>query len=120
MRLYLDEDIASRELVNVLSAAGHDVSRPQDVGLTGRDDPIQLTHAIANDRILLSRNHNDFEDLHDLVLQSGGSHPGIIIVRRENNPRRDLKSRGIRSALAKLASSGIPLVGAYTVLNHYR
>ena len=59
MRLYLDEDLASPLLARLLRNAGHDVQLPADVGLGGKADPLCLTHAIREDRVLLSRNYCD-------------------------------------------------------------
>jgi predicted nuclease of predicted toxin-antitoxin system len=64
MKLYLDEDIASALLAQLLRKAGHDVQLPADVGLGGKPDVVVFRHAISEDRILLSRNYQDFENLH--------------------------------------------------------
>ena len=90
MRLYLDDDSAAALLVRLLRNAGHDVQTPPTVGLAGQDDPIHLTWAIRENRVLLSRNYKDFEQLHLLIQQSQGRHAGILVVRQDNNPRRDL------------------------------
>jgi hypothetical protein len=104
MRLYLDEDIASRELTSALIKAGHDVSTPGDFGLLGRSDSLQMTQAVRDDRVCLTRNSHDFEDLHDLILLSGGSHPGIFTMGNENNPRRDMKPGNIVKAIKNLSA----------------
>ncbi len=75
MKLYLDDDLAFPQLYQVLKKAGHDVKVPKDEGMAGKPDPLHLAHAIKKDRRLLSRNYSDFENLHILVLASGG-HPG--------------------------------------------
>src|SRR5439155_2598756 len=93
MRLYLDDDTAFPLLARLLRQAGHDVELPADAGLAGKDDPVHLTHAIEVDRVCLSQNYRDFENLHNLVIRSGGHHPGIFMVRRDNDPRRDLSPR---------------------------
>ena len=67
MKLYLDDDSVAAVLVALLRRAGHDVQIPVDVGLSGKDDPIHLTHAVLQDRVLLSYNYGDFKLLHDLV-----------------------------------------------------
>jgi hypothetical protein len=120
MRLYLDDDSVSALLVRLLAQAGHDVQQPADVGMSGLDDPIHLTHAVRQDRVLLSHNYRDFENLHDLIKAVGGRHPGIFVVRKDNNPRRDLHERGIVRAIAKLIAAGVPIADQYTILNHWR
>ena len=120
MNLYVDDDSVDKVLVRLLRNAGHDVQIPSDAGLAGHSDAEHLTHTIREKRVLLSGNHDDFEDLHDLVLQSEGHHPGILIVRRDNDPTRDMSSRGIINAIAKLERSGIPIPDNFNVLNHWR
>jgi hypothetical protein len=68
MKLYLDDDSAAAVLVVLLRRAGHDVQIPFDLGIAGADDPVHLTHAVLQDRVLLSHNYCDFEQLHDLVV----------------------------------------------------
>ena len=120
MRLYLDEDSVSSLLVRLLVQAGHDVAIPADTGLAGEWDPIHLTHAIVNDRLLLTGNHDDFEDLHELVRHATGHHPGILVICRENDPRRDLTPRGIVLAIGKFVGSGIAAADQFVILNHWR
>ena len=93
MNLYLDEDSIDPLLVAYLRKAGHAVTVSTEVGRAGESDPKQLEFAIHNALALLTRNYKDFPDLHDLVLASGGSHPGILIVYAENDRRRDLTPR---------------------------
>jgi hypothetical protein len=86
--------------------------------LAGDDDPVHLTHAVLQDRVLLSYNYRDFEQLHDLVVAVQGHHPGILVVRKDNDPKRDLTMHGIVRALAKLIASGAPIADEYHILNH--
>jgi predicted nuclease of predicted toxin-antitoxin system len=120
MRLYLDDDMASALLAKFLRQAGHDVQVPADTGSTGMPDPAHFIRAIRDRRVLLSGNHHDFEILHDLVLQAGGHHPGIVVVRRDNDPGRDLTPRGIVTAIDNLEQSGVPLANHFHVLNQWR
>jgi len=120
MRLYLDDDSASHLLTRLLQKAGHDVQIPADVGLDGREDPVHLAHAIKEDRVLLSHNYRDFELLHLLILQAQGHHPGIFVVRQDNDPRRDLTARGIVRAIQKLLAAAVPMRDEYVILNHWR
>lgn len=120
MRLYLDDDTTSRLLVRLLNRAGHDDRLPIDIGVAGRNDAVHLTHAVLESRVLLTYNHDDFEELHNLVRAAGGHHPGILAVRRDNNPKRDLEQKGVVRALAKLMAAGVPLADQFTILNHWR
>jgi hypothetical protein len=69
--------------------------------------------------VLLTHNHDDFELLHELVRLVGGHHPGILAVRRDNDPR-DLKPPGIVRAIRNLTRAGIPIDDYLHVLNHWR
>lgn len=120
MNLCLDDDSVAAVLVRLLRNAGHDVQLPRDIGMIGAEDPVHLTCAIRDARVLLTANYGDFEDLHDLVLQAQGHHPGILVVRRDNNPRRDLSPRGIVRALGNLIAANVPIAGQFIVLNHWR
>jgi hypothetical protein len=119
MRLYLDDDLASPVLAQMLRNAGQDVQLPADVGHSGKDDPIHLTHAVRESRPLLTRNYGDFENLHNLVMTVKGHHPGILVVRRDNDPRRNLSHRDIVGAIGKLEPAAVPLEDQYIILNHW-
>jgi predicted nuclease of predicted toxin-antitoxin system len=120
MRLYLDDDLASPQLAQRLRKAGHDVILPADVGMRGKDDSVHLAYAVRQSRVCVSRNYADFENLHDLVAAVGGHHPGIMVVRQENDPRRDLTAPGIVRAIGNFESSGVPIADQYVILNHWR
>jgi predicted nuclease of predicted toxin-antitoxin system len=120
MKIYLDDDSASRLLSTLLRHAGHDVSIPADLGASGAPDPAHLTQAIRGGRVILTRNARDFTLLHELVLFSGGAHPGILLLHFDNDPTRDLTPKGTVNAIAKLENSGVRLSSELHVLNHWR
>jgi predicted nuclease of predicted toxin-antitoxin system len=120
MILYLDDDSTGTVLVRLLTAEGHDAQIPRDVGMSGRKDPDHFMHAIRNGRVLLTHNYDDFQLLHDLVQLVGGHHPGILVVRRDNDRRRDLSARGIVRALRQLIAANVPVADELIILNHWR
>jgi hypothetical protein len=120
MRLYLDDDSVHSALVGLLVKDGHDVRRPSDFHGVGDSDPVHLTRAIRDGRTLLSRNHDDFKALHELVITSTGHHPGIVIVRSDNDPTRDRTPRGVVHALRNLASRVPTPADRFLILNHFR
>jgi hypothetical protein len=120
MRIYLDDDSASPLLARLLRQAGHEVQLPADAGLSGEDDAVHFAHAAKDDRALLSGNHRDFLNLHNLVMQVKGHHPGILVVRRDNDPKRDLTPRGIVRAIRNFLAATISLGDQYVILNHWR
>ena len=91
-----------------------------DVGLLSVRDARVMTWAVDQGRPVLTRDYEDFADLLDRVLASGGHHPGLLVVRFDNDPRHNLTDRGIVRTLANLESSGIPIPVQIHVLNHWR
>ena len=95
MNLYLDDDSAKASLAALLRKAGHQVVIPADAAIAGVSDPRHLIHAIQHGFVLVTRNHDDFEDLHVLPQVSGGRHSGLLVIRFDNDPTRDMKDRDI-------------------------
>ena len=120
MRIYLDEDLSSGLLATLLQKAGHDVSTPTATGTLGEADAVQLTCAIHEQRACVSGNYDDFEELHLLIAEAQGRHFGIMVVRSDNDPTRDLTPKGIVAALRKLEAAGVPVENEYIVLNQWR
>ena len=120
MNLYLDDDSTKKPLIARLRKAGHTVVQPADAALSGASDPRHLLHAIQQGLLLLTRNHDDYEDLHLLVQAAGGCHAGILVVRADNDPKRDMKDGDIVRALQNLEQSGVPLANEFHILNHWR
>ena len=69
---------------------------------------------------VLTRDSEDLEDLHDLVIAATGHHAGILIVRFDNDPRHNRPDRGIATAISKLESSAVPTRDQIHVLNQWR
>jgi predicted nuclease of predicted toxin-antitoxin system len=120
MKLYLDDDTAAALLVKLLTQAGHDVEVPADVGMAGKEDPLHLAYTIRTSRVILTRNYQDFEHLHLLVMQSQGHHPGILVIRRDDDPRRNMSPKDIVRAIHNLLAAGVPLDDQYYVLNQWQ
>jgi len=120
MNLYLDDNRTDPRLAALLLRAGHTVVRPADVGLGGAPDARHLRHAIRNGLILLTADRIDFRDLHDLVVDSGGTHPGILLVRFDSDLKRDMKPRHIVAAIGRLERSGLDCTNQVVILNQWR
>src|SRR5438309_4795848 len=99
MNVYLDDDSAKAALVARLKKEGHQIVVPADVSLSGAADPRHLLHAVENDLVLLTRNHDDFQDLHLLIQATQGRHAGILAIRFDNDPTRDMKDAEIVRAI---------------------
>src|SRR5262245_40852105 len=120
MQLYLDDDSVDSALIRLLTAAGHDVLIPAAAGTAGQEDVIHLMRSIQTNRSLLTRNYDDFKLLHDLVLSSGGRRPGIMVVRRDNDPSREMSNRAVVQAVAEVSHSGATFRYSFYILNHWR
>jgi predicted nuclease of predicted toxin-antitoxin system len=120
VRILIDENLSSQRLAARLEAMGHDVVLVDDVGLLSASDARVLTWAIGQDRSVLTRDTEDFEELHDLVLASESHHPGMLFVRFDRNPRHNMTEQGIAIAVGKLDASGVPIPNLIHVLNHWR
>ena len=120
MNLYLDDDTADRRLVAFLSNAGHQVTAPAQVRLAGAADARHFLYAVRHSLILMTRNHDDFLDLHEVVQATHGSYPGIFIIRLDNDPTRDMTPRHIVTAIANLEAAGTPITNQVYILNHWR
>jgi hypothetical protein len=77
-------------------------------------------HAIGQGIVVLTSDRADFRDLHELVLISGGGHPGMLVVAYENNPKRDMKPKHITAAVQKLERAGLDITNQVVVLNQWR
>ncbi len=120
MRLLLDENMSDPRLAARLRAQGHDPVLATDVGLLSVSDARVMIYAIAQALPVLTRDSEDFEDLHELIMAAGGHHPGILIVQFDNDPRHNLTDRGMATAISKLESSGVPIRDQIHILNQWR
>jgi predicted nuclease of predicted toxin-antitoxin system len=120
MNLYIDDDMAKGALVARLRKARHHVVDPADVNLAGVWDPGHLLYAVQNNLVLVSKNHDDFKELHLLVQATNGQHPGMAIIRSDNDPSRDMKDADIVRALQNLELSGVAIANEFHILNHWR
>ena len=112
--------MSSHRLAARLRAAGHDVVLATEVGLTTVADARVMAWAAGQGCPVLTRDHEDFADLHDLIMVAGGHHPGVLIVRFDNDPSHNLTERAIATAMSNLESSGVEFADRIHMLNHWR
>jgi predicted nuclease of predicted toxin-antitoxin system len=120
MRFLVDENMNSPQIASRLRAQGHDPVLAGDVGLLSVSDPRVLIWAIAQAVPVLTRDSEDFRDLHDLLMAGGGHHLGILLVLFDRDPRHNLTDRGIASAIKRLEASRVPIPDRIHVLNQWR
>jgi predicted nuclease of predicted toxin-antitoxin system len=120
MKFYLDDNLTGKNLAAMLVKAGHSIVRPIDVSLSGNSDARHLQYAIEHSLVSLTSDRRDFRDLHYLILAAGGKHPGILVVRFDNDPTRDMRPKHIVSAMGKLQRSGFSTASQLIILNQWR
>lgn len=116
LKIYLDDDVASRTLKGFLIHAGFQVKEPSEAGLLGRQDKEHFEYAKVNGYVLLTKNPSDYLVLHD----RDPDHSGIIGIYQDNNVRRDMGFKDIVAALKQIVRMKVTLVGNFIILNQYR
>ncbi|MGQ0607507.1 MAG: DUF5615 family PIN-like protein [Chloroflexota bacterium] len=113
VRLCVDEDLRSGELLNRLRNAGHDVIA-LDKGLT---DEEVWGFAQQHDAAVLTGNAADFTGL----ALTDVHHAGLLIVLAEGDATRDMTPRAIARAIERISDRHpTGLRGLTVVVNHYR
>jgi hypothetical protein len=85
IELYNDEDVSAL-IANLIRARGFSVLTTLEAGNLGKSDAQQLEFAVSREKVLLTHNRVDFEDLARFYFDNNISHSGIIIaVRRLPN-----------------------------------
>jgi len=113
--MLLDEDSQAKYLVNLLQAAGHDVVTVNSVDLMSRPDLVVLDFARQDERVLLTRNCDDFQELHQL----NSIHSGVLAVYQDSDPAKNMSYKEIVKAIANLESAGYALRNRFVVLNQW-
>ncbi len=116
LRLLIDEDSLAKALVKMLRKAGHDVVTVNEAGFSGARDDLVFEYAIRSERILLTRNCDDFQALH----QANLNHPGILAIYQDDKRSKNLSRSEIVKAIANLETAGIPLANQFISLNQWR
>ena len=120
MLLYIDDDSVDGVLIRRLIDSGYNTLTPSTAGTAGQADTVHFMYAIRAGRVVLTHDYDDFKLLHDLVVLTGGHHPGILVVRRDNDPTRDMSPRAIVRAIQNLTAAETVIPDSFHVLNHWR
>ncbi len=113
--MLLDEDSQARYLINLLQAAGHDVVTVKEIGLMNRPDSVVLDFARQSERVLLTRNCNDFQELH----QINPEHSGVLAIYQDSEMGKNMNYQGIVQAIENLEAADYVLKKEFIVLNHW-
>ncbi len=113
LRLLVDEDTLAKALVGQLRKAGHDVLTVHEAGLTAEPDDRVVEHARQENRILLTRNCEEFRAFH----ATQPNPPAICAIYQDRDPSKNMTYAAIVRSLENLEASGLELAGQFVVLN---
>jgi hypothetical protein len=116
LNIYLDDCAYAKTLVQLLQAAGHRVVTPIQAGTSGKADEEHLLFAASQGLVLLTKNPDDFAQLHN----ASSEHAGILVIYQDNDPDRDMAYAEIVRAIGNLEWAGITLSKSFQVLNAWR
>lgn len=109
VRLYADEQFP-RQVVELLSALGHDVLTVQQAGNVGLPDEMVLDFATKENRAVLTINRRDFFRLHKIK----PDHAGIIACKEDSDWNR------LSTNIHKAISSVETLTGKVIRVNRFQ
>jgi hypothetical protein len=115
-KIYLDDCAYHKELVRCLEQAGHQVVTPAQAQIIGRADEVHFRYAADHGLVLLTKNPDDFLELHD----KDSKHAGILVVYQDNDPDRGMSHSDVGRAIANLENAGVTLPSTVQVLNAWR
>ena len=115
LKFLVDENTQDKLLIKLLRQAGHDVLIVNEANLMGEDDPTVLDYARRNQRIVLTYNSDDFEELHEASSQ----HSGIIGIYRDDKYSKNMSFKQIVKAIANLEAAQISLARQFVSLNQW-
>jgi predicted nuclease of predicted toxin-antitoxin system len=120
LTIYLDESIDDDYLIALLERAGHTVISPRTIGSLGWTDDQQLEFAAQHGYVLLTKDPDNFEALHEQWQQQGRQHAGILLVHYEGNVRKDMTAADIVRAIERLLMAGVAIPNQVHRLNQWR
>ncbi len=113
MKLLIDEDSQGDLVIRRLRDTGHDVLTVNEAGLASEADDVVFALARSERRVLLTRNVDDFEALHD----AEADHAGILAEYQNQNRGKNMTAADIARAIANLEASGWDITGQFVPLN---
>lgn len=113
LKLFLDEDSQAKRLVDLLRGEGHDVLTVNEVGLVRKPDSFVLEYARQEGRLLLTRNCDDFYNLHNI----NSNHSGIFAIYQYADSSKNMSYSAIVKCIANLESSGLIFTNQFIPLN---
>jgi len=94
---------------------GHDVVSTQDLGKDSALDPEVFELAQLHGRVVLTKNTEDYFDLHEKHKDKG--HFGVLAIYEHADPDRDMSYKDVVQALANIEGAGVVLANSFQSLN---
>lgn len=120
LSLYLDDCADDDTLVALRRRAGHQVQTPRVAGTSGVSDSEHLDYAARHGYTLLTKDPDDFIDLHDQWQATNRAHSGILLIYEEKDVSKNMNRVEIVAAIDNLLASGLPIANQIYNLNHWR
>ncbi len=118
--IYLDDCSYHKLLVRFLRQRGYTVRTPIEAEISGAPDAVHLKYAAINGYALLTKNTDDFSELHQIWQAQGRGHGGIWLTYEERDRTKNMSLTDIVRAIENLLASGLPIANELHVLNHWR
>ena len=115
LKLLIDEDSQAKHLVNLLRSAGHNVITVNEAALMSKPDSVVLDYARQQERVLLTRNCDDFQTLHKV----NPNHPGILAVYQHPDPSKSMSYLSIVKSIVNIEASDYSLANQFIPLNQW-
>jgi len=84
VRVYLDDDV-SVLLASLLNARSIDAIIAREENMLGEEDEDHFKKCIELNRVLITHNRIDFEELYSRFIQKNIRFPGIVILTRQRD-----------------------------------
>jgi len=120
LSLYLDDCADDDTLAVLLRSAGHQVHTPRLAGTAGVSDREHLDYAASHGYTLLTKDPDDFIELHDHWKTTNRAHSGILLIYEDKEVSKNMSRTQIVAAIKNLVASGLPIANSIHVLNQWR
>jgi predicted nuclease of predicted toxin-antitoxin system len=111
-----DDDI----LAALLRQAGHQGSTPRIAGTSGLSDREHLDYAAQRGYTLLTKDPDDFMELHHQWLATNRTHSGILLIYEVKDVSKNMNRTQIVLAIDNLVASAVPIANQIHNLNQWR
>ena len=120
LSLYLDDCADDDTLAALLRQAGHQVSTPRIAATSGLSDREHLDYAAQRSYTLLTKDPDDFMELHHQWLATNRTHSGILLIYEDKDVSKNMSRAQVVLAIDNLVASAVPIANEIHSLNQWR